>query len=832
MPGYFLHGLSIEGFRGINNADSPLELRFDSKKVNSVFGHNGLGKSSIFEAVTYAIRGSIDRLDGMHRDEHSISYYNNCFHPGRKATIILTLHPDDGSSDVQIKVERTSTGARMVTSPTGQPNPEAFLKALDNPFLLLDQARFLQFVADTPLNRGRAFSSLLGLTEISETRQVLRALSNAGNIKNDFKLSTFQSLVTTGESNVRDLSTRIEAAYLDFFRDEIQQNVEYTTSTEAVVSGLAAVPILRDMCDGKLIGDINFVALEERIAAAENSEQRVRLSHLIDAIAALDALAQSEIEPIELAALSELVNTFNTHLALTQGSDFHGMLKAVEKVIVSPSWETPNDCPACNTELDRPLLLDIREELDAYQQVDVSKKAIETHWGAATWPERLKNLEAILAIPDDEKKHGVFREQLIVGLPSSEQAASVAPYVADIEAKRIEKLAVLKAAKESVERSLPPSLVSLTSKVKAAERLSKLLPELAEASDTLKDSKTKQAKRLEWEAYIGYAHTVFANAEVALSTEVALALEAQYQDSYGKITNNPEIVPVLERAQATEDLSLRLKRFHTLTNVPAASLLPESYRNALGIAIYLSAATQRQTTARFMVLDDITSSFDAGHQFSLMELIRTAIAHPANPGGPQVVLLSHDGLLEKYFDKISGQGIWHHHKLQGIPPTGNLYSHNQSPDRLRLIAQNYLSLGQIDAAEPLVRQYLEFVLIQIIRKVGILVPIDFAIQDDKKMVGNALDLMRHSIKMHKDAGKLVLTAVQENAILTVHTPAIIGNWVAHYQTAVRGSFNSHVLLGVLTTIDNLKGCFQYSCRCSGAPQPKFYKSLAEKHCGC
>ncbi len=41
---------------------------------------------------------------------------------------------------------------------------------------------------------------------------------------------------------------------------------------------------------------------------------------------------------------------------------------------------------------------------------------------------------------------------------------------------------------------------------------------------------------------------------------------------------------------------------------------------------YIYAAINDKPKAQFMVLDDITSSFDAGHQYALMELLRNEIA--------------------------------------------------------------------------------------------------------------------------------------------------------------------------------------------------------------
>src|ERR1035438_9237412 len=184
---------------------------------------------------------------------------------------------------------------------------------------------------------------------------------------------------------------------------------------------------------------------------------------------------------------------------------------------------------------------------------------------------------------------------------------------------------------------------------------------------------------------------------------------------YKEVTKNPEIVPLLKKSDTSEELHLRLAHFYGLSDLSAATLLPESYRNALAICIYLAAVLQLSSTARFVVLDDLTSSFDAGHQWSLMELIRTKVAYPSNPNGPQVIILSHDGLLEKYFDTMASEAKWHHQRLQGLPPKGLVYPHTQDINRLEQAARQQLSAGQTDLAMPLIRQYLEQKLLQVIR---------------------------------------------------------------------------------------------------------------------
>jgi recombinational DNA repair ATPase RecF len=93
---WLLEGVSIEGFRGVNNEGAPLELKFHAEKVNSVFAPNGVGKSSIFEAVTYALTGEIPKLKRLQAVERPGDYYLNRFHSGNVGTIGLTLRPAGG----------------------------------------------------------------------------------------------------------------------------------------------------------------------------------------------------------------------------------------------------------------------------------------------------------------------------------------------------------------------------------------------------------------------------------------------------------------------------------------------------------------------------------------------------------------------------------------------------------------------------------------------------------------------------------------------------------------------------------------------------------------
>lgn len=834
MTRYFLTRVRIEGFRGINNEGAPLDIRFRGDSVNSIFAPNGLGKSSVFDALCYTIRCGVPKLDNLHVADRASEYYCNRFHSAQKATINLTFAADDGTPDIEICVERSGQGVRTVTSPTGHPDPASFLRSIDNAFILLDNRTFIRFVEDSPLDRGRTFSALLGLADLSEYRQVLDVLSHARTIKSDFHLDTLESQRKLYDAQAQTQLRVIRSLHKELLGRDLLEPPDHAAIVAEVTRALAAIPLLQPFFQQADITSVDFDEIRSALEQAEGSAKRQRLTVILRSVAALEKASPTAGESDEQDGLKRCIEQRDAALAQTRGPLLAEVYRAVLAAAESDEWEDPRLCPACEAPQDVPIDETMREHLQQYATVAECQEKLVALWQSAKWVNRLKMMETdpVLAIPEQDRMFSDFDEIVRGGAATQDTLTNAVARLAELDAKRSAAHLTLAVEKSGIESTLPPSLVSLTRQVEHAEQLATALDAHAKAVDAVRTVSRTIDKRKRWQRFIEQASQCFDKAEVKLSTALTTAIENQYRDMYVRITNNPEVVPTLVRAKGSEDLHLRLERFYSLKELSATTLLPESYRNALAISIFLSAAVQSPSTGRFILLDDVTSSFDAGHQFALMELLRTSIACPGNPDGPQVIILSHDGLLEKYFDKLSNTASWHHQRLQGMPPCGCVLSQAQSASRLRTLAVQFLKAGQIQQAEPLIRQYLEFKLLEIIRSVGIPVPLDFSIRDDRKMVDNALKVCVAAVTLHQKAGTLVLDHQQLCDIHTVHLPALIGNWVTHYATGVASSVTPYVLLGVLDSIDKFAECFQYACHCVGKPQMRYYRSLDSKGCTC
>lgn len=676
MPRYFLTKISVEGFRGINNEADPLDLRFRPDGVNSVFADNGIGKSSLFEALSYAIRGHIPKLEVLQAQERPADYYCNRFHSHNQATIDLEFEPDDGSGTViSIHVKRNSAGERTVSSPSGHADPTEFLARLNEDFTLLDYRTFSRFIDDSPLERGRSFSALLGLSAYSDLRQSLQAASDTRSINSDLEVKVITTSIQESQQASQQALASIRINYERVTGKPLEDVNKLDEYSDEVSTALGGVELLKSYFEGKSLAEVDFEAMKTAIREAEGGEKRKELERVIETIAKLETLGTIDAAAVtaEQAALSAIIDDRDNLLLATRGDLFKRLYVAANTLISEGGWVDDSTCPLCSNPVDSSIKAHIDEQLIQYRSVADKIAQSKESWDSAQWVGRLSLLETAETLGVDAKDRISTRmsERATFGNLTKEELSDAVSRLSTLEEQTVGKIRELNTRKEQLEKELPKSLVQLTEQVEYGRQF----------KDSVKLFRDKQKKetthrscldiRERWRKFIVLATTVFSEAEATLSKAKIIAIDSEYKSMFKKIMNVEDVVPDLQRTDDREDLHVQLSDFHGQHGVSARALLSESYRNSLAISVFLAAALKHKGAPRFVVLDDVTSSFDAGHQFLLMELIRQNLQHPRHAQGLQFIILSHDGLLEKYFDRHAGTGDWRHHKLQGSPPHGS-----------------------------------------------------------------------------------------------------------------------------------------------------------------
>lgn len=827
MSRYFLSKISIEGFRGINNSGDPLVLSFKTDCVNSIYEHNGVGKTSIFEALQFAIRGEISRLKTLQDAEQGDSYIVNRFHPGREATIELTLTPDTGGAATIVEVKRTAAGARTVSSPSGYSDPEALLKSLDEDFVLVDYHTFARFIDDTALNRGRSFAALIGLSRFSSLRQALEGANHTQTLRNDLGLPVIEARIKAEREKKEVSKGHVIEAYHDLTGAK-SADLDNRAALEATVTkALKDIGAISQVMEGKTVTDFDHAAAVTAMESEADSANRLKLAKLREDRLAIEGLtfAPDHIEQID--GLIQAAKDRDDAVSKVGHADLLSLLKDTAKVVGTAVWPNDNICPVCDSQQQSPLSARLERKIADYDAVKGLDETLCALCVACPALDLLSKLEAALAVPADQQIGASVLNAAKKGTIRSDDLAAVKDRLEKLVGERNNRVAELQASIEILEKSLPPSVAAASRAIENAKKFRDELKAFDAAVEAIKADTFALEKLTRWRTFVGKASKAFADAEAKLSAERLADIEASYKGLFPLLMRGaPNLKPHLARATKSENIDLTLSNFYGEEGVNARAVLSESYRNAVAASIFLSAATKSTRPPRFMVLDDITSSFDGGHQYALMDVLMKELRFAAKPDGIQFILLSHDGALEKFFDKLGGTKEWHHQKLQGMPPKGSIISSAQGANRLKQKATDLLNQGSTDLAGPLIRQYLEYKLGYIISKLEILVPPDYVTRPDGRTLSTYLDAITNAVKLYDKAGECVLSPAQKTSVFQTHTASTISNWISHYETATGAAFTSYALLGLLAEIEAYTENFQHVD--PGNPGQKIYYKRLNK----
>jgi hypothetical protein len=818
---WLLKGISVEGFRGINNEGAPLSLEFAPDRVNSVSAQNGVGKSSIFEAVLYAIKGNIEWLDQLPASEKPQEYYLNKFHSGAKGAVWLQLISDVDGREVVITVERLVDGTRITSATPGE-NADSILASLNREFVLLDARTFQSFIGSKPLDRGRAFAGLLGLSEYSKLRIGLQALGNTRAFNGHFEVSAHERARQRAQSAVQEAIQAIQTDYQSLVGDTLEMPISVDRAQAQCHGALAGIPVLAPLCAGRTFLEISADECVEAVKVAEGGPDKQRLSkcirahtELLDADVSARLLARAD-------TLLALARARDMALAQTAGSDMLGLYKLGEKILGSEDWEDRTICPLCDQKAPHDVHESVTAKLDNYSALTDATDAVVTEWSAGGWS-NLIPLEARLASQGEALSLGRYRATGEAGTLTVDDVEQLVERIKVLRHKAEGRLNELQKERSDLEKKLPASLVEVTRYIEFARRLQSSWVSLGRALVDLDAENKRKSGVDQLKRFLDGACELFARAESRMASARLAAVEPQCREYFRKLSFYG-VVPGVSKREGSEELNLKLDEFFGLRDLSPQAILSESFRNAFAVSIYLAAASLYGGVPRFIILDDVTSSFDAGHQNFLVELIRASIARPVVQNGLQVIMFSHDTMLEKLFNRHSNSTGWRHQRLEGTPQTSVL---QQSGAVNRVYAETIrmLQAGRTDDAAPRVRQYLEYKLNEVISALRIPVPIDIAFGDSKKLAGDYLRAIDDAVKLHKAASSLVLDPLEE-ASLNATMTSIVANYLSHWETGQTQAFSSHSLLGVMQAIDDYVDCFKFAPS-AGAPR-KFYKSLSSR----
>jgi DNA repair exonuclease SbcCD ATPase subunit len=234
-----LKRLMIKDFRGIREASIDL-----SANLTVIYGPNGTGKTSILDAIEWALLGSVERLETESPDDtNGLSPYLNLFSQQQQTTVSLDMNTlseplhitrlADATKETLLAVNdrKNSEDRQLLTTITGQEGAKLdlrILRRLIRNTCFLSQSTLKSFLSNDPSQRYWSLSHLLGtqdymriLDKLQETRTEL-----------DARTANLQQELTSSEKDVSLLADQIEA------RRSLLANSSVLRDSEAALAGL------------------------------------------------------------------------------------------------------------------------------------------------------------------------------------------------------------------------------------------------------------------------------------------------------------------------------------------------------------------------------------------------------------------------------------------------------------------------------------------------------------------------------------------------------------------------------------------------------------------
>jgi hypothetical protein len=276
-----LESLEIAGFRGIA---APLRLSLDAGFV--VFsGRNGSGKSTVCDAIEFALTGSVSKYSAAKEDGENLSDY--LWWRGRLAAperyVRLNILKDDGT---RLEIARSDKGLINPKSTIIEQTLCELASAPPSPLVELCRTTIIrdEWIA----------SSSVDLSEIQRFEFVRTAVGSAEFAETDKRLGAVSDVLKMRSSNARNTYSRAT--------EEAKALLRELSTARTQGDGISAISNATEELRKLLNSESSELAV--LLSAAETTAGRVR--NEIEQLSQLRSKLQAESSPSKIAEISSI----------------------------------------------------------------------------------------------------------------------------------------------------------------------------------------------------------------------------------------------------------------------------------------------------------------------------------------------------------------------------------------------------------------------------------------------------------------------------------------------------------------------------------------------
>lgn len=720
-----IKNFNIVGLRGIKDC---LSLNLD-KQSALLYGDNGTGKSSITDAFEWFYNGSIAHLSNEEIDRKGgITALRNIFLTGEdgahfkvsftKNNLDNTKTISDNNGKLNVNSSNTSEGFNIYLDDSNKEN------------LILRYGDLISFINASKTDKLKELSKIIGFGEVTHTRDLLKKTVNE--LKNELKMKNYDSRINTQQSHLIE---------------QIEQNI---TSDEQYINTIKELFVpLKISKSINNASDINEAL--ELIGKPEETQHVDLQSFYSD--------TQDSIS--HLLKLSEDIDDYYKDYFIR----YNNLIKDLDKIkniilenllsegvkILRGDIYVNDTCPLCLTPMGRhDLISELEKRISELEKC----KSEETNLiDARDLLEKLLNecLQGLSTIRS--KEHYELEENKSIKSYIENIINSFNEYRSQLKIDLITPEKIIESARLKVDEKLfSRSLEICKNKLKdlKEERTSTRTQSIEIYSKVVLVRKAYQEiKRLEKEKKIlenQHKSMELIFNDLVLRQKKGLesfldSFSSEIDDLYRFMNPNQKVKNIkltkMESEEELKGLTIQLKFFDSDVSSPL-KYLSESQLNCLGISFFLTSVKAFNKSNKFIILDDIISSFDTAHRIRFAQLLIEKF------NDYQIILLTHE---KDWFDYVSNAvkgKNWIIARIQWNNEKGTYIE--ESCDDLVNRIENKISQKKEESLGNDIRKYLEHILKNIAHKLEVKVNFLFNDRNENRMSLELLTELLHKLK--------------------------------------------------------------------------------------
>ena len=229
MTGTILNSAKIQGFRGINKLE---EIKF-GPNITTLRGQNGQGKTSILQAIEFAITGELPEFKSFTKEDALVNSYAQ--KPIATVSLVLSAQNDNFTikrirkKSTSSRTSKTNTSVKIEKNGNSIPNAKTELQSLigiedemfKNYYIKQDSIRAI--INEKPEEQSRGIEQVLGTAEIREFIDALNKKRNFSSARKELT-SVIDSLKESSSDYEANLMEQAQEKKEDLLKSDFQES--------------------------------------------------------------------------------------------------------------------------------------------------------------------------------------------------------------------------------------------------------------------------------------------------------------------------------------------------------------------------------------------------------------------------------------------------------------------------------------------------------------------------------------------------------------------------------------------------------------------------------